>query len=272
MLIAYNPTNQQYLKAIPHTQAECPHCHQKVMSKCGGSQLYQSSEDAKKHNHNIWHWAHESNCIYHTEPETDWHLRWKERAIENKCKIEVCYGERIADAVIKDKVIEFQHSGITSEEIISRSMFYGKVDWIFDYRNKADKMDIYYEDEEKAGVAKLAKAEIDKFLNMYPGFKLSGETLIKMEKITQIATTIMFKLDRRASVIDSLFKLNSPCFGKVYLDITPEGGNLRLFNIFKLADCRWGEGVIIENPEYIFSEDPSLNQPIFDRSYHPPKT
>lgn len=217
MLRAYNPTNQQYIKAIPHTQAECPHCHKKVISKCGGSQLYQSSEDAKKHNHNIWHWAHESNCIYHTEPETEWHLKWKERAIENKCEIEVCYGERIADAVIKDKVIEFQHSGITSEEIISRSVFYGKVDWIFDYRNKAVKL--------------------------YPIKKGRAET----------KDYLKFMLNRRASAIESLFKLNSQCFGKVYLDITPEGEDLRLLKIFNLEnDGRWGEGVIIENPEYIF--------------------
>ncbi len=140
MLIAYNPTNQQKFEAIPHTQAECPHCHQKVISKYG---------DLK-----IWHWAHKSKCKYHTEPETEWHLQWKERAIENKCEIEVCRGERIADAVIKDKVIEFQHSSITSKETVSWSTFYGKVDWIFDYRNEADKMVICYEERAKACIDK----------------------------------------------------------------------------------------------------------------------
>lgn len=235
MLIAYNPTHQQYLKAIPHTQAECPHCHQKVISKCSEQRL------------RIWHWAHESKCKYHTEPETEWHLQWKERAIENKCEIEVCYGERIADAVFKDKIIEFQHSSITSKEIISRSMFYGKVDWIFDYRNKADKMDIFYDEKAKACIEKFAKIR-----NQYPEVKSITDTLENMELIKRIAAMRTFMLNRRVSVIGSLFKSNSPCFGKVYLDITPEGGNLRLFNIFKLADCKWGEGVIIENPEYIF--------------------
>lgn len=73
-----------------------------------------------------------------------------------------------------------------------------------------------------------------------------------MELITQIAAMRAFMLNRRVSVIGSLFKSNFPCFGKVYLDITQEGGNLRLFNILRLVDCKWGEGVIIENPEYIF--------------------
>lgn len=131
MLIAYNPTNQQKIEAIPHTQAECPHCHQKVISKCGSIR--------------IWHWSHESKCIYHTESETDWHLQWKKIAIKNKCEIEVGYEERkhIADAVIRGKVIEFQHSSITSEEIISRSIFYNNVDWVFDYRGKASNTKYY---------------------------------------------------------------------------------------------------------------------------------
>jgi competence protein CoiA len=142
MLLAINPTNQQYLKAIPHTQAECPHRNKKVISKCGRIK--------------IWHWAHEVTCIYHTEPESEWHLQWKEIALENQCQIEVRYGEHIADAVIEDKIIEFQHSSITSEEIISRSIFYNNVDWLFDYRDKSSKIEFYkrrYEEEKRIRIA-----------------------------------------------------------------------------------------------------------------------
>jgi hypothetical protein len=38
----------------------------------------------------------------------------------------------------------------------------------------------------------------------------------------------------------------------VYLDITQEGEDIKMLQILKLADSKWGEGVIIENPEIVF--------------------
>jgi competence protein CoiA len=91
MLMAYS--NGQYVKATPHIQAECPHCHEHVIPKCGEIK--------------IWHWAHKAKCIYHTEPETEWHLQWKELALKHEAKVEVRFDEHIADAVIGNVVYEF---------------------------------------------------------------------------------------------------------------------------------------------------------------------
>lgn len=227
--------------------AKCPGCNSEVIPKCGTIK--------------IWHWAHKANeCIYHTEPETEWHLQWKEEAMKYGCNIEMRFGEHIADAVIKNKIIEFQHSNITSEEIISRSIFYINVDWVFDYRDKAGNIEFYirnYEAEKREHIAKAYREQIvavyDNMLSYLSETKSLPHIQAKpLQNINPISGTTRFKLGRKLSIIDSLFKLYSPLFGKVYLDITKEEHELKLLQILKLADGKWGEGVIIENPRFIF--------------------
>jgi len=134
--------NDALTEAHPKSNALCPHCGGKVISKCGGSQLYQSSEAAKEHNHNIWHWAHESSCIYHTEPETEWHLKWKNYAKGMGCEIEKRFDNNIADIFIENKIIEVQHSPISYTEILSRNKYYQcrgfEINWVFDFTEKTD--------------------------------------------------------------------------------------------------------------------------------------
>ncbi len=126
MLIAYK--NGNYIHASPDTDAECPHCHQKVISKCGSIK--------------IWHWAHLSEyiCPFSSEPETEWHLKWKYLSLKYGGVLEKRFGEHIADSVIKNTVFEFQHSSISTEEIIKRCEYYKKkgyhVIWVFDYSEK----------------------------------------------------------------------------------------------------------------------------------------
>lgn len=147
MLYAKNNDSLR-IRAIPNTQASCPHCGEVVISKCGGSQLYESSEEARKNNHNIWHWAHKIKCIYETEPMTEWHINWQELAEKNGCEIEVNLGSRIADAMNSNTdIIEFQHSPISIEDLIARCEFYKELDlkihWVFDVSHVSDNFNFY---------------------------------------------------------------------------------------------------------------------------------
>jgi len=118
--------NETFIEARPGMRAQCPHCGGEVISKCGTIK--------------IWHWAHKVECPYHTEPETEWHLQWKERALKNGFNIEVRNNNHILDAFnpITKTVFEFQHSPISQEELKGRSMdavMSGyKINWVFDIK------------------------------------------------------------------------------------------------------------------------------------------
>jgi len=96
--------------------AFCPLCNNPVLGKCG---------DIK-----IWHWAHKNlcECDSFAEPETEWHLNWKDN-FPTDCQ-EVIINHHRADVKIKDIVIEFQNSIISSEQIIERESFYGQMKWM----------------------------------------------------------------------------------------------------------------------------------------------
>lgn len=87
------------------------------------------------------HWRHyaQSDCDPWAGGETDWHLLWKQRALEAGYRVEVPYvGPPMhrADAVSRrGHVIEFQHSGLSAEALSERSEFYmrfGPLTWVFD--------------------------------------------------------------------------------------------------------------------------------------------
>lgn len=98
-------------------------CGGVLISKCG--------------NVNIWHWAHESggDCDTWSEPETDWHRKWK-----------ILFPEEYREAVIGPHradvrtaagwIFEFQNSPLSDTEISERENFYGrKFVWVL---NAAD--------------------------------------------------------------------------------------------------------------------------------------
>lgn len=89
----------------------------------------------------IPHWRHfaHSDCDSWSGGETDWHLAWKAEALEAGFRIEVPFiGPPLhrADAVSpRGHVIEFQHSGLSADELGERSDFYarfGPLTWVFD--------------------------------------------------------------------------------------------------------------------------------------------
>lgn len=87
------------------------------------------------------HWSHESSdeCDKWHEPKTQWHIKWQDK-FPKDCQEKIVKDENgkyhIADVVIGNLVIEFQHSPISIGEIIERSEFYrknvGNIFWVFD--------------------------------------------------------------------------------------------------------------------------------------------
>jgi len=143
------------LRILPNPlekDAVCPMCKSSVIGKCGQIK--------------VWHWAHKTSedCDSWGGRETDWHLNWKaefpqetqEVTIE-KCDCEMCapvtcnhnhsYPCAIkihrADVKIKDIVLEFQSSSISSEQIREREEFYGKMKWILNGETFAKNLNIF---------------------------------------------------------------------------------------------------------------------------------
>jgi len=119
MLYARSKTGK-IIEAAPHQEGYCPACGNCVIAKCG---------DVK-----VWHWSHVANrdCDPWHEPESQWHIDWKQSA--PRC--EVVIGPHRADIVTRDGVVvELQHSYLSVAEIQEREAFYQKMIWIFDCRD-----------------------------------------------------------------------------------------------------------------------------------------
>ena len=107
--------------AAPGATGTCPSCSSDVVAKCGSKV--------------VWHWAHRSleDCDTWSERETTWHAAWKSRFERTEVLIDRDGVTHRADAVGDcGTVIEFQHSGISWNEIAQREAFYGKMCWVLD--------------------------------------------------------------------------------------------------------------------------------------------
>jgi hypothetical protein len=107
--------------AAPGATGTCPSCSSDVVAKCGSKV--------------VWHWAHRSleDCDTWSEGETSWHAAWKSRFERTEVLIRRDGVTHRADAVGDcGTVIEFQHSGISWDEIIERENFYGGMCWVLD--------------------------------------------------------------------------------------------------------------------------------------------
>ncbi len=129
MLYAKSPDGQKFV-ASPGAKGTCPTCGAPLIPKCGLI--------------NTWHWSHmaHAECDPWAEHETPWHILWKSILRPDAC--EVTKGPHRADIVGNDgTVIELQHSAISAEDIIAREAFYGKMIWLLDARDYADRFVIY---------------------------------------------------------------------------------------------------------------------------------
>lgn len=128
MLLATDATGQVRTPIETGERGKCPGCEASVLSKVG---LIVRP-----------HWAHfgRSECDSWAGGETDWHLGWKQLALEAGWSVErsMREGEVLhrADAVSdRGHVVEFQHSRLNVPELRERSDFYGTrgvLCWVLD--------------------------------------------------------------------------------------------------------------------------------------------
>lgn len=120
-------------KAKPNNAYYCPFCGKKVIAKNNGK--------IREH-----HFAHKDVCTetWNYDNKTEWHKHWQ--SLFPNCTEELVRKDNIthiADVLINNNVIEFQHSPITINEFRERNDFYSslgfKVVWIFDLIEKVDK-------------------------------------------------------------------------------------------------------------------------------------
>lgn len=109
--------NEERILATTKDTAICPLCNEEVIAKCGEIK--------------VWHWAHKNNfdCDNWYEPETEWHLNWKNKF--PKEQQEFVIGKHIADIRTSNRyIIELQNSSISSKEITKRENYYKRMIWL----------------------------------------------------------------------------------------------------------------------------------------------
>ena len=107
-------------RATPRSKSTCPSCGNALIAKCGSLVT--------------WHWAHKaSECDAWSEPESAWHISWKEHFEEQfGAQTEQVMGPHRADIVIDGQVIELQYGFLSADEIAEREAFYGpSMAWIY---------------------------------------------------------------------------------------------------------------------------------------------
>lgn len=131
MLLATDPDTGGLIEATPDGR-------RRAVTPCCGVEAIAKTGDVMS-----WHWAHKAtrDCDTWSEPESEWHLAWKRRARELGARVEVPFsaGGSIvhrADVVTPDgRIIELQHSPISTREAVEREFFYsahGGIAWLFD--------------------------------------------------------------------------------------------------------------------------------------------
>ena len=170
--------------ATPKAVGSCPLCDSQVIAKCGSMV--------------VWHWAHASlaDCDLWSEGETDWHAAWKSRFSRTEETITKQIGGSVvkhrADAVTsRGRVIEFQHSSISAEEIRERERFYGDMIWVIDgceayFKNRVGFISVrpadgqeYVKFKWKSRKRSFDNAEAPVFVDVGMAFIEVGEQFIK---------------------------------------------------------------------------------------------
>lgn len=107
-------------RATPGSRSSCPSCGGPVVAKCGRLVA--------------WHWSHLStDCDPWSEPESQWHLGWKDHFESLGAQTEVRMPPHRADIIdTNGRIIELQSSYLGSEDIAARELFYGpSLTWLY---------------------------------------------------------------------------------------------------------------------------------------------
>ena len=116
--------------ALPNNKYYCPLCKRELVQKKGRVKVH--------------HFSHsfDNTCPFSHREMSSWHLIWQSCFDKRYCE-KICRTEEvihIADVLINDTVIEFQHSPISYRDIEDRTVFHldngRKIVWLFDFRNK----------------------------------------------------------------------------------------------------------------------------------------
>jgi competence CoiA-like predicted nuclease len=113
--------DNQRVSANPKDTAKCPICNAEVISKCGVVKA--------------WHWSHKdlTDCDAWSEPESKWHLDWKNEFIEAQQEVSIEKDGIKHRADIENSsglIIELQNSPISSDDICDREIFYDNMIWL----------------------------------------------------------------------------------------------------------------------------------------------
>jgi competence CoiA-like predicted nuclease len=109
------------INATPTGKALCPICSGEVIAKCGVVKA--------------WHWSHKSlvDCDSWAEPESEWHLKWKNEFPKEQQEVVIeKFGIKHRADIQLDSghVIELQNSSISSDDICDREKFYESMVWL----------------------------------------------------------------------------------------------------------------------------------------------
>lgn len=151
--------DEERIEATPGLVGLCICCGAPTVAKCGKFK--------------VWHWAHKSKsiCDGWWESETDWHRGWKAKFPESSQEVihfdALTNEKHIADVKIGNLVLEFQHSILKPEEMMSRESFYGDMVWIVDgCRSEFDPINF------KLGLREKSNKQEDFSINWYSPSKL----------------------------------------------------------------------------------------------------
>lgn len=128
----------------------CPICHQPLVQKRGDIREHHFShigprgfnEKSYVPCSDTWHYD-----------KTPWHFQWQKRFADECIEKVITRGneKHIADVLVNDIVIEFQHSAISIEDFRKRNTFYNacgyKVIWVFDLIEESESGRIDYSED-----------------------------------------------------------------------------------------------------------------------------
>lgn len=153
--------NNNYIdiyRAVKGRQYYCPFCGQPMSQRHGEIREHCFAHYPEKSSHVTGYRKCTETWHYDT---TEWHIDWQRKFPEECFEVIVEFdGKRhIADVLINDTVIEFQHSPISADEFRERNEFYSncgyKVIWLFDLSEEyesgaitlSDSYNSYYGDQ-----------------------------------------------------------------------------------------------------------------------------
>lgn len=172
-------------------RATCPFTGSELIAKCGYIKM------------NHWAYKNAADGVDY-KGETQWHLEWKSRFDAEHC--EVLHKDKfgfnhIADVDNGSTVYEFQHSPISSLELIQRELFYTSIGkqfvWVLDGKTYINEGDTISESTHTLTVSYLSKAQRE---------AISNNTYVRNArwKVIGKETTITYKTGDNDNVVQAL--------------------------------------------------------------------